>query len=390
MRTTIVTAVAVTVFGVAAGPARAVCDGDIASLNVPAGSTKNIALPADGRLDCTTVNVAGKLTFTRNARNTPVFVLATGDIVIPDNAQILLGGQPGTSSPPKGGAGGPGGFDGGDPGINGAPPGDGHGPGAGAGGANTTASSADSAGTAAYGAAAPFPSPLDGSPYGGPLLVPLVGGSGGGGLAAATGAGCGGGGGGGAILLSSATRITLDGEIDANPGFTACGGYQGVGSGGAVRLVAPTVEGAGTVNVVNTNGYNGGPGRIRVDTIDRSNLRLSFNPTGVATIGAFMSPFGEGNLPHLDVVNAAGTAIADGSGPVIITLPFNSPSAQTVTVKATSFTGSVPIDVVVVPASGARVKFPATINMNGQATAQAVVPVQIPQNVTTRIWAWTR
>jgi hypothetical protein len=228
--------------------------------------------------------------------------------------------------------------------------------------------------------------------YGSPLLIPLVGGSGGGGRGAAAGSvGCGGGGGGGAILLSSQTRISVQGRIEANGARTECdSGLAGSGSGGAIRLVAPKVEGSGFVDVSLDSTTALGPGRIRIDTIDRSSMALDLRPTSTASLGAFMSPFGDGNLPRLAITEAAGQMIAEDSGPVTITLPFNAPSTQSVTVKATDFTGNVPIDVVVVPATGSRQTYQTSIAMNGQQTAQVSVNVEIPANVTTRIWAWTR
>src|SRR5262245_8395477 len=91
----------------AAGSAQAVCDGASPSIAVAANETKTVPLPANGRLECTTVTVAGNgtLTFTRNPLNTPVFILATGDIVV--SGRIDIRGREGTSSPPLGGAGGP-------------------------------------------------------------------------------------------------------------------------------------------------------------------------------------------------------------------------------------------------------------------------------------------
>src|SRR5262249_18311500 len=143
--------------------------------------------------------------------NTPVFILATGDIRI-SSANVFLDGNPGTSNPPAGGAGGPGGFDGGDPGVQAIAPGPGHGPGGGAGGdsgANRIAGA--SAGAAAQGGWPQRPSTSDGAGYGSPLLVPLAGGSGGGGGAGSgNGPGVGGAGGGGAILLASNTLVAIN------------------------------------------------------------------------------------------------------------------------------------------------------------------------------------
>jgi hypothetical protein len=54
-----------------------------------------------------------------------------------------------------------------------------------------------------------------------------------------------------------------------------CGG--GAGSGGAIRLVALRVEGAGLLDARSAG--SGGQGRIRVDTLERDGV--SFNFQGV-------------------------------------------------------------------------------------------------------------
>src|SRR5262245_44636785 len=133
MRTAILTALLTMGIFSAAGSAHAVCDGASPSLTVPASPPKEVELPPDGRLECTTVTVdaGGTLTFKKNGLNTPVYILATDDIVV--NGRIDVRGRTGTSSPPLGGPGGPGGFDGGDPGVAEVSPGSGNGPGAGAG-----------------------------------------------------------------------------------------------------------------------------------------------------------------------------------------------------------------------------------------------------------------
>src|SRR5262245_29781046 len=179
-------------------------------------------VPPDGIFNFRTVTVnGGSLHFRPNALNTPVFVLATGDIRLATDTSINVDGSPGSSIPPVGGAGGPGGFAGGDPGIDTTPPGAGHGPGGGLGGdASAAGTSAGSAGAAAYGSPAAKPSTSDGAVYGSPLLIPMVGGSGGGGgsAPASGGLGTGGSGGGGAILLASNTRIVISGNLVARGG----------------------------------------------------------------------------------------------------------------------------------------------------------------------------
>ncbi len=235
----------------------------------PASNT-TVVLPADGILNYTTVTIPSgvTVTFQRNAANTPVTLLAQGDVSIAgtisvkgDDAVPYSGDNP---SPPS--LGGPGGFSGGQGGTkstsnnNGAA---GQGPGGGAPGIfnpwYTTTTDAT------YGAPADFVS-----------LLPLFGGSGGGGGGrnASYPSTAGGAGGGGAIVIASTTKITVQstGVLNANGGA----GYRvscdwragGAGSGGAIRLVAPLVTNLGTIQAVGgTPGCptGGGPGRVRIE-----------------------------------------------------------------------------------------------------------------------------
>jgi hypothetical protein len=178
------------------------------------------------------------LRFTTNALNTPVYLLATGDVTI--DGTIDVSGSLGTNS--LGGAGGPGGFAGGNPPDSwGLPTGDGHGPGAGRGG---TTASVGPAGYGIGGVGSSIPT-NNGTTYGSPLLVPLIGGSGGGGRSDGQPRL----GGGGALLIACNTRIDVRGIIAAmSPSPDYGGNSYGCGSGGAIRLVAPVVAGAGTLN----------------------------------------------------------------------------------------------------------------------------------------------
>ncbi|MFN0067733.1 MAG: hypothetical protein ACKVYV_08875, partial [Limisphaerales bacterium] len=211
-------------------------------INVSAADV-TLDVPASGIFHATTVNVSGgrTLRFKANALNTPVTILATGDVTL--SGVISVNGDPGTQNAP--GKGGPGGFDGGVPGSVGTPPGDGQGPGAGRAGENSQ--NQDGAGTAAY-ATRPVAgqSTRHGNAYGSALLIPLAGGSGGGGTVGTP--GFGGGGGGGALLIASSTRI----QVNVGARITADGGYNTspavhCGSGGAIRLIAPVVAGNGTL-----------------------------------------------------------------------------------------------------------------------------------------------
>jgi len=217
--------------------------------------------------------------------------------------------------------------------------------------------------------------------------MPLLGGSGG----AGTTSGQGGGGGGGAILIASDTEIIINGVIDAKGG--GGGAQPNAGSAGGVRLVAPVVSGSGTVDVdgvgLGTRNHSG-YGRFRVATLDRSGFDVRVFPDSRArTLGSFMvvSPT---PLPRLDIISAAGSAIAEGSGPVLVTLPNDSPSTQSVTVQARDFVGLVPIEVVVTPENGTRTVVLGEIDMAGGNPSEVSVNVEIPANTPAHINAWRR
>lgn len=360
--------------------------GALGALNV-VDANVTVDLPPDGRLHYTTVNVASGrvLKFNKNALNTPVYLLAQGDVVIDGTIDISGGQAP--SNIPIGGAGGPGGFNGGNPAFGEFGPGDGYGPGAGGGG--ITGNGPDAAGGGGYGARGTGTSSTKlGATYGSPLLIPLIGGSGGGGDTGSP--GLGGGGGGGAILVASNSKVAISGAgvIDARGGTWQGRTWNG-GSGGAIRLLAPRVEGNGNL-YVNSHGPGGGVGRIRVDTLDKTSLRLQFNNNEVTTVGAnmFVEP---PNMPRLDIVEAAGQTIAVGTGqPVRVTLPFGSDNIRDIVVQASGFGAEVPIRLTLTPDSGPRIDLDATIDNRTQSPARAAIRATLPVNTLVTINAWTR
>src|SRR4051794_9427375 len=105
-------------------------DGSLGDVVISADTT--VDLPPDGKLHykSLTVNSGVRLTFNRNARNTPVFLLSQGDVIV--SGTIAVNGARALAN--NGGFGGPGGFEGGKPSLRGrVAPGEGYGPGAGLG-----------------------------------------------------------------------------------------------------------------------------------------------------------------------------------------------------------------------------------------------------------------
>ena len=384
--TILATVVAQAVFGflpLCAAPFDCGSSGAYGAMNITNSITLN--LPPDGVFHCTTITVAtGKtLRFTNNALNTPVYLLATGDAVI--SGTIDMSGYRGNGYSP--GKGGPGGFDGGNGGgrysgqTNG---GDGLGPGCGR--------NKPGLRDASFGSIPPF-SPSNTNKYGSLLLCPLIGGSGSAGTDGEPGRG--GEGGGGALLLASNTRIAIQGVVKATVPQRISNGDSDdrYSSGGAVRLVAPTVTGAGTVDAAGQRHWNGsilgGYGRIRIDCLDNQAYR-SLNLIGTASRGSRMIVFPT-NDPQLDIIGVAGQPIAEGTNnSVVIELAVGAPTNQTVLVQARNFTNDVPIRVVVTPENGPAGSFDATILQASGNPPSTNVPVIIPAGSACQIHAWTR
>lgn len=333
-------------------------------------TSTNLALPADGVLRCTTITVNANQTlrFIRNALNTPVVLLAQGDVTI--NGTLDVSGAESITA--IGGTAGPGGFDGGHGGFGPSAPanrgGDGHGPGRGVNAANQLA--------AAYAAGAG----ANGRTYGNVLIVPLIGGSGGAGSNGNPGNG--GGGGGGALLLASNTRIVVNGAINALGGYS----YVGSGSGGSIRLVAPTGGGGGNLRA--GGGSGAASGRVRIDTTDPLAFR-NVSVSGTVTRGTrmFVWPAAQ---PALHLVSVAGQAIPPGTGAAVnFVLPPGSPAGQTVVLRGEGFAGEVPVQLVVTPEHSPSTSYDLILDA-GANPPELAAPITLVEGEATRIHAWTR
>lgn len=336
-------------------------------------------LPADGKLHykSLTVDSGVRLNFKRNIRNTPVVILAQGDIVV--NGIIDVNGGNGSNT--RGGEPGPGGFGGGQPGFGTTSSGDGYGPGGGSFG-NNSCSTCATPQNGSFGSSGG--DCRGGSTYGNTFLIPLIGGSGGGGMNGSPGVG--GGGGAGAIQLASNTKVSVKGRIEATGGVnvpTCVGG--GGGSGGAIRLVALRVEGNGLLDARSRG--NGGLGRIRVDTLERDGI--AFNFQGVSSVGGnlFSLPT---SIPRLDTIEVAGTAFPEGSQPGTILLPFGSTPERTVKIQARDFGKVLPIRITLTPDTGPRVVVNAEVDNSTVNPAVVEVPVTFPVNSKVTVHCWTR
>lgn len=380
-----------------------------------------VPLPPSGVLNYTTVTipVGVTVTFTKNATNTPVVILASGDVTIA--GQVQVNGADAPASGPAGngqvgddgvpGAGGPGGYDGGRGGLPSAVPaenisGVGEGPGgAGAshGYSNPTHRSCGGSGGgygtagAVGGGGSPCTSSSNavaGPTYGQATLQPMIGGSGGSGGAAKTAyrAG-GGGGGGGALLIAASGTLNVTGQIRANGGKGGAitgqgsGGAGGSGSGGAIRLIATTISGegaitasggtetGGTVDDVYGRGGAGGAGRIRLEaeTITRvgnTSPAYSFGTPGPVFVAG---------LPTLRIVSVAGVAAPmTPTGEADIALPVDTPNPVTVILATTDVPLGNQVELIVTPPYGEAIEASSDALVgtveNAEASAQIALP----------------
>lgn len=352
-----------------------------------------IQIPESGVFNFTTVNIPANIgiTFKRNSRNTPVTILASGDVTI--NGAISVRGQ-NTTSQVFPGLGGPGGFDGGrgvasplpnNKAVNGSGPGGGGGGevlsnsgqnGGGGGGYATPGNNGD--GSAAR---------AGGQVYGSFALVPLLGGSGGGGGVNSAGAG-----GGGAILIASSGTISGGGTISAEGGFTGVNNSfnGGSGSGGAIRLVASAISGSlilnvsgGTAYIAGTNG-RGGAGYIRIEAYDLNGFAPQITPANAGFSTTTPKPAIPINAQQLRIVSVAGVnAPANPSGSFVgpdIILPATQSNPVTVTLAATNLPLTTNVQVVVVPENAAATTVQASALTGTLASSTASASVTLPSS----------
>lgn len=370
-----------------------------------------LVLPAAGVFNFTSVNIpAGvTVTFKRNATNTPVVMLVSGNVTVAGILNLNGGNAADSGAAGDGnigddglpGKGGPGGFEGG---AGAAPGGDAAGAGLGPGGGNISISAkcyghpaggsgggfGDNASQVVCADSSTQRNIAGGSAYGSNLLLPLIGGSGGAGArGGANFTGSGGGGGGGAILIAASGTADITGAIRANGGSggtsggDGLGGPGGGGSGGGIRIVATRIQGNGTVAAL--GGARGGPseayagagavGRIRLEAENFTRTAASTPPHSFGSPGpAFVAGF-----PSLRIARVAGVdAPAQPTGSADIVLPASTPNPVTVSFATTGVPVGNTVRFTLTPQYGATttVISPALTGTTEAATAS--VSVNLP------------
>lgn len=376
-----------------------------------------LQLPPDGVFNFTTVNIPSgvNVTFAKNATNTPVTILASGNVTISGGLFVDGGSSTNVAAAGDGnlgddglpGRGGPGGFDGGrGASINSVlnRGGNGLGPGGGQGGSNRRGDGFGCAGGgggfSASGAAGQAgcanPRGNGGTSYGAATLLPLIGGSGGGGGSSGTSfSGSGGGGGGGAVLIASSGTVSINGGIFARGGNSGIstgptpGGEGGGGSGGAIRIVATTIAGNGAIQA--TNGVTG-PGGAAFAGGSGSNGRIRLEAesftrsTGTTPTFSFAAPgdvFVAG-LPSISITSVAGVAApASPTGNADITLPESTPNPVTVEFASSNVPVGNTIRLSVLPANAVPVNTLSDALSGTEAAATASATVNLPSGPST-------
>lgn len=399
-----------------------------------------IQLPPSGVLNLTSINIpAGvTVTFKKNALNTPVYLLVSGDATIA--GVIDLSGKRGADTGTAGngnmaddgtpGVGGPGGYDGG---RGGRPSttvtnpitagGAGLGPGAGRGAVNgnratdnctssrTYAHSYDNLGGYAGHATQSTENVLSncakpsihGPAYGSEILQPLMGGSGGGGGGGGTAfAGEGGGGGGGALLLAASGTLSVTGRIVAKGGAanyqtgTGVGGEGGSGSGGAIRLVATTLAGNGHLYASGGCFYQSGSnqtdrcsanwGETATQRTSAGRIRLEAeNTTFSGTVYPTASvdqpgPVFLSNVPTLRISRVGGQDVpANPTGKADLSFPSDVANPVTVEFSTTNVPAGNTVKLTVVPAQGQLIEAISPAIVTSGSSGSASVQVSLPQ-----------
>jgi hypothetical protein len=357
-----------------------------------------LQIPESGVFNFTTVTIPTDVTvtFTKNSQNTPVTILATGDVTI--NGTLNLNGADASNSIP--GAGGPGGFDGGQRGLGNKSGKNGEGPGGALGGAPATGAGvgvcAGGAGYLLVGATGgtyitSAPGGTGGSAYGNERILPAIGGSGGGGGGGTSAyAGGAGGGGGGSLVIASSGAIAITGAITANGGngsygeqriegiYSYYGGGGGGGSGGSIRLLANTLSGNGTLSGIGGTGGMGYNGYIRGGTGSVGRIRfeafttvLYTGTTTPHTSLGYPNAVEPPDMPSLKITAIAGVSVPGvPSGSFIapdVILPFNTRNPVTVTVTSAKIPVGQTVTVSALPSGGTGTS--ATGTLSGTDTA---------------------
>lgn len=349
-------------------------------------SNIQVQLPPSGIFNYTDVSIPSgvTVTFAKNSSNTPVIILASGNVTI--NGTISVnGGNGGNYNNGAAGKGGPGGYDGGRGGFrsdsNAMQGGNGLGPGGGEGAPNCINCSGGGGSYGSQGQNGTLQSGQGaaGPTYGSGTLRTLIGGSGGGGAAGNGNAGPGGGGGGGAILIAASGTVTINGTVTARGGSAGSysnSGQAGSGSGGAIRIIATTIQGEGTITAQFNNAWvDGGDGRIRLEA--ETYLRTAATTPGFTF--ASPKPIFFSNSPSVRITTVGSETVPSSpSGFRDVVLPGATANPVTVGFETTNIPVGTTISLTATPPLGSETTAVSTPVSGSTTLGTASADINLP------------
>ena len=308
------------------------------------------------------VNIASNatVTFKNHGSRAPVVWLVSRDVIL--NGELSLDGQNATLDTVNLPEPGPGGFRGGAANQQDLGFGGGFGPGG------------------YYDFYGAYQFPVDRA-YGNPQIIPLIGGSGGSGSTHCGNVpGANGPGGGGAILIASSNNIIVNGYCHANGLRGPYCGYV-FASGGAIRLVADQILGAGRIEAVGIDGY---AGRTRLEA-NAASPSLDVNPPTVAVLPTPLVIWPAASAPTVRVVSVdAHAAPLDPRANIGASgddLTISTTSANNIVLQTSNFPTNGTVNVYIKPKHSPQSILPASLVSGNSALAtwqlQTVLPLSL-------------
>lgn len=346
-------------------------DGALDLTNTPNPSTFEIQLPESGVLNYTIVNIpmGRTVVFKRNLRNTPVTLLAQGQVIIDGAIDVsatgqLAGGFCGAGFNPIR-APGPGGFYGGQPNQPGLGPG----------------------GGISSGETGSWVGPLS--------LVPIVGGSGGAGAVNNVFGGAGG----GAIVVASSASITLSQQASikavGTSDFTCFGFFSQLGnsgSGGAIRLVSNSINAGGVFNACNVFGAKCGVVRLEAPS---GALAFTGSSSPAAVLSTINPVVANSAPPSLTIISIGGYTVPSYAGSrfdtVDLLLPNQLADPINIVVRGNNIPLGTQVEVRAINGSGGGTFTPGTLagafeNSTGTATASGLSRTGVTYLIATAVF----
>jgi hypothetical protein len=198
-------------------------------------------------------------------------------------------------------------------------------------------------------------------------------------------------------LIASSGTITVNGSIVARGGSGNSGsGGGGGGAGGAIRLIANTVSGIGSLNVSGGGGAGnssgsgfpggtGGRGYVRLEAYDNTNF------TGASSPGNFISfalphPITPPNEPQLRIasvggINAPSAPLGSLQGVPDIVVPSSQTNPVNVALEGANLPVGTVAQVILTPAAGPRTTVQSSGLVGTESASTATASVTLPNGI---------